>query len=85
MKNGRWKFFLPMVLSLIWSADVFPSPRPGENRRRPIRFQTDDARLIYQTIEEQISLSPESSVLPVVREGDDLPLGRRGSRHGRGQ
>jgi lysophospholipase L1-like esterase len=68
MKNGRWKFFLPMVLSLIWSADVFPSPRPGESSRRPSRLQTDDARRIFQTIEEQISLSPESYGLPVVRE-----------------
>lgn len=63
MKKGRLFFPLPLALTLLCSAVVFPPPCPGENSRR-----TDDTRHIYRLIEEQISTPPESSVLPVVRE-----------------
>lgn len=67
MKKGRSKSFLLFVLSLLWSADGFPWLRPGENSRQPSRLPAVNVQLAYRTIEEQISLPPESSSLPVVK------------------
>jgi lysophospholipase L1-like esterase len=68
MKDGCWKYLLPLALGLLWTADVSPSPHSRENSPQPRHLCTDNARLAYRAIEEQISLPPESSVLPVVRE-----------------